>query len=83
MWPGPANTRPVADSSTKNAGFNLPTSLSGPAFHVLDRSANSHRKTSSPLPTTHEAHLMASQEQLEAFGITRKVIPIPKFLHPI
>ena len=47
MWPDPAQTGPGADSSTENT---LPTGLSGPAVHVLDRSVNSHGKASSQWP---------------------------------
>ena len=46
-----------------------------PAVHVPDRSTDSHRKTSSLRPTTHETHLVASQEQLESTGISRKDHP--------
>ena len=68
----PTYTGPVAEPSTKNTGTAIPTSLSSPAIHVLDRSANSHRKTSSPRLTTHETHTVVSQKQLESTGITRK-----------
>ena len=43
-----------------------------PAVHVPDRFANSHRKASSPRPTAHETHTVASQKQLEGARITRK-----------
>ena len=50
------------------------TLLSLPAcpVHVFDRSANSHRKTSSPRSTAYETHTVASQKQLESTRITRK-----------
>ena len=51
------------------------TGLSGPAVHVPDRSASSHRKTSSPRPITHETHTVASQKQLEGTGISREGYP--------
>ena len=35
-------------TSNKNTGTAIPTGLSGPAIHVLDRSVNCHRETSSP-----------------------------------
>ena len=50
----------------------LPTGLSSPAVYVFDRSANSHRETCSPWSTTHEAHSMTFQKQLEGSVITRK-----------
>ena len=46
--------------------------MSGPAIHVPYRSANSHRKASSPRLATYETHTVASQKQLEGSGITRK-----------
>ena len=51
---------------TFNKNVAIPTSVSSPAIHVLDRSANSHRKTSSPRQTTCETHTVAFQEQLLA-----------------
>ena len=82
MWPGLANTRPVADPSAKDTGTTVLAGLSGPAVHVLDRAANSHREASSPWPTTYETHTVTSQKQWEGTGISGKIIPIPKSLHP-
>ena len=48
VWLGPIRTRPVAEPSRKITDTTIPTALSGPATHVLDRSANSHREISSP-----------------------------------
>ena len=48
----------------------IPTGLPGPAIHVLDRSANSYRKTSSPRPTAYETHAVTFQ--LESTRTTRK-----------
>ena len=59
-----------------------PDHLSGPAIHVLDRAANCHRETSSPCPTSHETHIVASQKQLEGTGITGKGHSNPRSLHP-
>ena len=69
---GLTNTGPVAEPPTKSTGTAILTGLSGLAIHVLDRSANCHRETSSPWPTTHETHTVASQKQLEHTGITGK-----------
>ena len=80
--PGQADTGPVAKSSRKDTSTVVTTGLSGPAVHVLDRSVNSHRKTSSPRPITHETHTVASQEQLEGTKSLEKVIPQPTSLHP-
>ena len=73
--PGPTDTGPVVKSSRKDTSTFVTTGLSGPAVHVLDRSADSHRKTSSLRPTTHETHSVASQEQLASTGIPRKGHP--------
>ena len=75
--PGQTDTGPVAESSTKDTSSFVITGLSGPTVHVPDRSTNSHGKTSSSRPITHETHTVASQEQLEG---TR--IPLPRSLHP-
>ena len=73
--PGPTDTGPVAKSSRKDTSTFVTTGLSGPAVHVPDRSADSHRKTSSLRLTTHETHSVASQEQLASTGIPRKGHP--------
>ena len=82
IWSGPAHTGPVAKSTGQDTRHIVPTGLSGPAVHVLDRSTNSHRKTSSPRSFTHEAHTMASQEQLENTGITGKSDSYPQLPAP-
>ena len=56
----------------KDTRNTVTTGLSGPAVHVSDRFTNSHRKTSSPRPTSHETHTVASQKQLESTRVTRK-----------
>ena len=73
--PGQTDTGPVAQPSGENTSTFVTTGLSGPAVHVPDRSTNSHGKTSSPRPTTHETHTVASQKQLEGTGISRKDYP--------
>ena len=70
--PGQTDTGPVAKSSRKNTNTAVSTGLSGPTVHVLDRSVNCHRETSSPRPVAHETHTVASQEQLEGTGISRE-----------
>ena len=82
IWSGLAHTRPVAKSTGQNTGNIVPTGLSGPAVHVLDRFTNSHGKTSSPRSLTHEAHTMASQKQLENTGITGESDPYPHLPAP-
>ena len=73
--PGPTHTGPVAKPTGKDSVSAITTGLSGPAVHVPDRSLDSHRKTSSPRPVTHEAHPMASQKQLAGTRITREGDP--------
>ena len=70
--PGQSDSGPVAKPSGQNTSSAAITGLSGPAVHVPDRSPNSHRETSSPRPTTHETHTVASQKQLENTGILRE-----------
>ena len=72
---GQTDTGPLAKSSRKNTNTAVTTGLSGPLVHVLDRSINSHRETSSPRPVAHETHTVASQEQLEGTGISREGHP--------
>ena len=67
-----AQQQVVAKPTRKDTGTYLPTGLLGKGVHVLDRPVNSHRKASSPGQTTHEAHRMTSQKQLEDTGIVRK-----------
>ena len=68
----PTHTGPVAEPPSIDTDTVIPTGLSGPAVHVFDRSANSHRETSSPRSITYETHTMASPEQLENTRITKK-----------
>ena len=75
VWSSPAHTGPMAKPSRENTDTAFSTGLSGLAVHVLDRFTNSHRETSSPRPTAHETHTVASQKQLEGSGITRKGDP--------
>ena len=73
--PGQTDTGPVGKSSREDTSTFVTTGLSGSAVHVPDGSANSHRKTSSPRPITHETHTVASQKQLEGTGISREGHP--------
>ena len=65
-WPGPTHPGQVAGPIAENTGTLVPSGLSGPGTHVPDRSANSDRETSSPWPSTHETHIVASQKQLKS-----------------
>ena len=72
---GPTNTGLVAEPTGQITGNTVATGLSGPAVHVPDRFTNSHRKASSPRPSTHETHTVASQKQLENTRVTRESDP--------
>ena len=69
---GPTDTGLLAEPSGQNTTNTVTTGLSSPAVHVSDRFTNSHRKASSPRPTTHETHTVASQKQLEGTRVIRK-----------
>ena len=73
--PGQTNSGLVAKPSGQDISTFVTTGLSSPAVHVPDRSPNSHRKTGSPRPTTHETHTVASQKQLEGTRIFREDYP--------
>ena len=79
---GPTDTGPVEEPSPENTETAIPTDLSGPTVHVIDRSANSHRKASSPWPTTYATLGVASQNNCRVPESLEKVIPIPGSLHP-
>ena len=80
--PVPTDPRPVAKPAKQNMGNIVTTALSGPAVHIPDRPTNGHRKASSPRPTTHETHTVASQEPLENTEVTRKSDPNSHFPAP-
>ena len=68
--------RPTPDRS-QNLQDKILEILSLPAcpvqqFMSLDRFTNSHRKASSPRPTSYETHTVASQKQLEGTRVIRK-----------
>ena len=82
VWPGQTDTGPLAEPSGQNTRNIGHTGLSGPAVHVPDRVAYSHRETSSPRPPSHAAHTVAPQKQLKGSGITRKGDPHSQVLAP-
>ena len=73
--PGQTDSGPVAKPSRQDTSTSITTDLSGPTAHVLDRPPNSHRKTGSPRPTTHETHTVAPQKQLEGTRISGEDYP--------
>ena len=82
VQPGQTDSGPVAKPSGQDTSTFITAGLSGPAVHVLDRSSNSHRKTGSPRPTTHETHTVASQKHLEGTRISREDYPSTKVPAP-
>ena len=68
----PTDTGPVAEPPGHHNQNSVFTGLSGQTVHVLDRSLNSHRKTSSPRQTAYETHTMAPQKQLARTRISTK-----------
>ena len=78
----PTHTRTLAKPSTKNTGTFIPTVLSGPGVHVLDRFANSHRETSLPRSSPHETNSVAFEKQLESTRIPGEGYPNSQVLTP-
>ena len=74
--------RTVGRTFRTNTRNTVTTGLSGPAVHVSDRFTNSHRKASSPRPTSYETHTVASQKQLEGTRVTKKGDSNTKVLVP-
>ena len=72
---GLTHTGLVAEPSRENTETAIPTGLSVQTIHVLDRSVNSQRETSSLRSTSYETHTVASQKQLEGSRITGKGDP--------
>ena len=72
---GPTDTGQVAKPTRKDTRTHLPTGLFSTGTDVLNRPANRDRETSSPRPTTHEAHSVASQKKLENTGIPTQTDP--------
>ena len=68
----PTDTGPVAEPPGHHNQNPVFIGMSGQTVHVLDRSLNSHRKTSPPRQTAYEAHTMAPQKQLACTRISTK-----------
>ena len=56
--------------------------MPGPTVHVPHRSFHSNRKASPPRATSHEAHTVALEKQLEGPRITRQGDPSPQVAPP-
>ena len=79
---GQTNSRTLADLDRQDQINTVGSSLPGPTVHVPHRSTHSNRKTSPPRATSHEAHTVALEKQLEGPRVTRKGDPVPNSLHP-
>ena len=72
---GPTDTGQVGKPTGKDTRTHLPTGLFSTGADVLNRPANRYREASSSRQTTHEAHSVAPQKELENTGILRKTDP--------
>ena len=78
---GQANTGPVAEPSTKKTKQKKKKNTDK-TIHVLDRSVDCHRKTSSSRSTAYDTHPVASQKHLEGTRNTRKGDSYPQVPTP-
>ena len=65
---GQTHPRTLAESTGQDTGDISLSSVPGPELHVPDRFTDCHRKTGSYGQITHEAYIVAPQEQLENPG---------------
>ena len=79
---GQTNTRTLADLDRQDQVNTVGSVMPGPTVHVPHRSTHSNRKTSPPRVTSHEAHTVALEEQLEGTRVTRKDDPSPQLPPP-
>ena len=75
---GQTNRRTLADLNRQDQINTVGSGLPGPSIHVPHRSTHSNRKTSTPGVTSHEAHTVALEKQLEGTRVTRKGDPSPQ-----
>ena len=62
----PTHHRTLADSAKQNTGDSFKSSMPGPESNIPDRPTHGYRKASTFGQVTHEAHTVASEEQLES-----------------
>ena len=70
------------DLDRQNQINTVGSGMPGPTVHVPHRSTHSNRKTSPPRATSHEAHTVALEKQLEGPRVTRKGDPGPQLPPP-
>ena len=80
---GQTNTRTLADLDRQDQINTVGSGMPGPIVHAPHRSrSHSNRKTSPPRATSHKAHTVALEKQLEGTRVTRKVDPSPQLPPP-
>ena len=79
---GQTHTRALAGLDRQDPVCTVQSGMPGPTVHVPHRSSHSNRKTSTPRATSHEAHTMALEKQLEGPRITRQGDPSPQVVPP-
>ena len=79
---GQTNSRTLADLDRQDQINTVGSGMPGPTVHVPHRSTHSNRKTSPPRATSHEAHTVALEKQLEGPRVTRKGDPGPQLPPP-
>ena len=80
---GQTNRRTLADLDRQDQINTVGSGLPSPAIHVPHRSTHRNRETSPPRATSHEAHTVALEKQLEGTRVTRKGDPSPQLPPPI
>ena len=79
---GQTNSRTLADLDRQDQINTVGSGMPGPTVHVPHRSTHSNRKISPPRATSHEAHTVALEKQLEGSRVTRKGDPGPQLPPP-
>ena len=79
---GQTHTRALAGLDRQDPVNSVWSGMSGPTVHVPHRSSHSNRKASPPRATSHEAHTVALQKQLEGPRITRQGDPSSQVAPP-
>ena len=79
---GQTHTRALAGLDRQNPVCTVRSGMPGPTVHVPHRSSHSNRKTSPLRTTSHEAHTVALEKQLEGPRITRQGDPSPQVTPP-
>ena len=79
---GQTNRRTLADLDRQDQNNTVGSGLPGPAIYVPHRSTHSNRETSPPRATSHEAHTVALEKQLESTRVTGKGDPSPQLPPP-